>query len=419
VGSVVSLTRRRLAVALAAVLVVLAPLTLSASPAVADPYDDKARVDRDLARTRAALETATDRMAAAATALEEVEAHLPLVQRRLAEARGAAGRARAQARATARAAKEATDSARRADAAFTAATRTLEDARDRLSAFSADAYRSSGLADAEAMMAVGNAADMVDGLGYLERLAARQQEALVQVGAARVAAGQAQEAQRRAKGVADEARRKAADALRRAEAVERDAAAAERELTTLAATRAEALKIAAEERADTEARYQELQQESARIAAEIRALANAGGSPVLSGGTRLLMPVRGWMTSGFGSRFHPIYHEWRMHTGVDLAAAGGAAIWAAAAGRVIRAGWNGGYGNFTCVYHGLYNGRGFATCYAHQSAILVSVGQQVQRGQLIGRVGTTGTSTGNHLHFEVRLDGEPVDPVPWLPRCLC
>ena len=86
---------------------------------------------------------------------------------------------------------------------------------------------------------------------------------------------------------------------------------------------------------------------------------------------------------------------------------------------MFRAGWNGGYGNYTCIYHGTYQGKGFATCYAHQSAILVRAGQQVRQGQVIGRVGTTGASTGNHLHFEVRLDGDPVDPLPWLPSCLC
>ena len=410
---------RRLVAPLAAVLVLLASPALVGSPAAADPHDDQARVDRALARTRAALETATDRMAAAATALEEVEARLPAAQRRLAEARGAADGVRAHARSAARVADEAAASAQRADAAFAAATTTVEDARERLSAFSADAYRSSGLTDVDAMLAVGTPADLIDGLSYLERLAVRQREALAQVTAARLTAREAQKAQHQAKSVADEARRKADTALREAEAVERQAAAVERELTTLAATRANALKVAAEERAATQARYRELQLDSARIAAEIRALANAGGPPVLSGGARLPMPVRGEKTSDFGLRFHPIYHEWLLHTGVDLAAAGGAPIWAVGSGTVFRAGWNGGYGNFTCVYHGLYNGRGFATCYAHQSAILVSAGQQVQRGQLIGRVGTTGTSTGNHLHFEVRLDGEPVDPVPWLPPCLC
>jgi murein DD-endopeptidase MepM/ murein hydrolase activator NlpD len=86
---------------------------------------------------------------------------------------------------------------------------------------------------------------------------------------------------------------------------------------------------------------------------------------------------------------------------------------------VIWASWNGGYGNYTCISHGRLNGKGLQTCYAHQSRILVHEGQQVRRGQVIGRVGTTGASTGNHLHFEVRLNGDPVQPLRYLPGCLC
>jgi murein DD-endopeptidase MepM/ murein hydrolase activator NlpD len=131
------------------------------------------------------------------------------------------------------------------------------------------------------------------------------------------------------------------------------------------------------------------------------------------------MPVAGWKTSGFGMRFHPVFRIWRLHTGMDIGAGGGTSIVAAADGEVVSAGWRGGYGNYTCVGHGVYQGRGLATCYAHQSRILVSEGQQVRRGQVIGRVGTTGASTGDHLHFEVRLDGEPVQPLRYLPGCLC
>jgi murein DD-endopeptidase MepM/ murein hydrolase activator NlpD len=84
---------------------------------------------------------------------------------------------------------------------------------------------------------------------------------------------------------------------------------------------------------------------------------------------------------------------------------------------VVKARWAGGYGNYTCIYHReLPDGRGLSTCYAHQSKILVSAGDRVRQGEVIGRVGTTGASTGNHLHFEVRLDGDPVNPLPWLPR---
>jgi murein DD-endopeptidase MepM/ murein hydrolase activator NlpD len=193
---------------------------------------------------------------------------------------------------------------------------------------------------------------------------------------------------------------------------------AQREVTALVAQREQALQVAEQERAANEARMRELQAESDKIAAEIRAMA-AGGGQTVRDGARLPMPVKGWKSSDFGMRYDPFYNVWQLHAGADFAAPAGSPIWAAASGNVFRAGWNGGYGNYTCVYHGTYQGKGFATCYAHQSAILVRAGQMVRQGQVIGRVGTTGASTGNHLHFEVRLDGAPVDPVPWLPGCLC
>jgi murein DD-endopeptidase MepM/ murein hydrolase activator NlpD len=132
------------------------------------------------------------------------------------------------------------------------------------------------------------------------------------------------------------------------------------------------------------------------------------------GGGRLRRPVPGRIGSPFGNRFDPWYHRWQLHAGVDMVASFGSPIVAAASGRVIRAGWAGGYGNYTCIDHGQFDGQRLSTCYAHQSAILVKLGQQVNAGEVIGRIGSTGASTGPHLHFEVRLGGRPVDPAPWL-----
>ena len=121
-------------------------------------------------------------------------------------------------------------------------------------------------------------------------------------------------------------------------------------------------------------------------------------------------PVPGAIRSGYGQRVHPIYGTVRMHSGVDMAAGMGEPIHACRAGTVIQAGWNGGYGNTIVVDHG----GGMATLYAHQSSLGASVGAQVGAGQVIGYIGSTGASTGPHLHFEVRLNGSPVDPMPYL-----
>ncbi|MFG2054365.1 M23 family metallopeptidase [Micromonospora sp. NPDC048930] len=132
------------------------------------------------------------------------------------------------------------------------------------------------------------------------------------------------------------------------------------------------------------------------------------------GGGRLGRPLAGRLTSRFGVRLDPYYHVWQLHPGVDLAAPTGTPIVAAADGRVTRAGWYGGYGNYTCIDHGRTDGQRLSTCYGHQSRLLVSPGQRVRAGQVIGLVGSTGASTGPHLHFEVRLGGRPVDPLSWL-----
>ena len=131
------------------------------------------------------------------------------------------------------------------------------------------------------------------------------------------------------------------------------------------------------------------------------------------------MPTVGWKSSDFGMRYDPYYKVWQLHAGVDIAAPIGQSIYAAADGRVVYAGWSNGYGNYTCVSHGYYERSDLSTCYGHQSAILVSIGQSVRRGQVIGRVGSTGASTGSHLHFEVRRGGSPVQPLDWLPGCFC
>ena len=116
-------------------------------------------------------------------------------------------------------------------------------------------------------------------------------------------------------------------------------------------------------------------------------------------------------TSGFGVRDDPFHKGAAMHPGIDLAGAYGTPIYATADGTVVRAGWNnGGYGNMVELDHG----RGIMTRYGHMSAVLVHAGDHVTRGQQIGRMGSTGRSTGNHLHYEVRIDGHPVNPIPFM-----
>lgn len=133
--------------------------------------------------------------------------------------------------------------------------------------------------------------------------------------------------------------------------------------------------------------------------------------PELEGLPRLVLPVVGRASSGYGMRNDPIKHTAINHPGFDLAAPTGTPVGAAAGGTVVHAGPAGTYGNLVTVRHE----NGYETRYAHLSAVTVAKGDKVQPGQQIGNVGTTGYSTGPHLHFEVRHEGKTIDPAPLLP----
>ena len=131
---------------------------------------------------------------------------------------------------------------------------------------------------------------------------------------------------------------------------------------------------------------------------------------IIRGTGRLSWPLLGSLRSRFGYRRHPIHRTYLMHTGLDISGGMGAPIRAADGGRVIFAGWRGGYGKVIMIYHG----GTLVTLYGHMSGYATNTGQNVQKGQVIGYVGSTGYSTGPHLHFETRVNGVPVDPMGYL-----
>lgn len=128
----------------------------------------------------------------------------------------------------------------------------------------------------------------------------------------------------------------------------------------------------------------------------------------------LLEPVLGYVSSPYGMRLHPIYRRWSLHDGTDIAAACGTPIRAATSGKVIARYYDESYGNRLIIAHGLARGVALATSYNHMSGFSTYVGERVERGEVIGYVGSTGASTGCHVHFMVFEDGETVDPMGWL-----
>ncbi len=125
-----------------------------------------------------------------------------------------------------------------------------------------------------------------------------------------------------------------------------------------------------------------------------------------------IWPLQGILTSGFGYRRSPIGRRWKFHSGIDISAPRGTRIYAAAPGRVTTAEYNGGYGRMVVIDHGY----GVETRYAHNASLFVRAGDWVEAGQVITTVGNTGQSTGPHLHFELAINGQKVDPLDYLPR---
>jgi murein DD-endopeptidase MepM/ murein hydrolase activator NlpD len=169
----------------------------------------------------------------------------------------------------------------------------------------------------------------------------------------------------------------------------------------------EALGAVRSDKADYLHEVEALQAQSAALAEKIRSAQATGPAPVTpssSSGSGFVWPVNGVLSSGFGWRWG------RMHEGIDIAAPSGSPVVAAASGTVIYAGWMGGYGNLVIIDHG----GGLATAYGHNSALAVGTGQSVGQGQVISYCGSTGHSTGPHVHFEVRINGSPVDPLGYL-----
>lgn len=157
-----------------------------------------------------------------------------------------------------------------------------------------------------------------------------------------------------------------------------------------------------------EAEEDKLKAEADRLTAEIINLMDKD-SPYVGGEFTWPCPASRYISSSFGNRLHPTLNVWKFHTGIDIGCSAGKNIVAAASGKVIMSQWYGGYGNCVMIDHG----GGIVTLYGHASKLLVSKGQVVKQGQVIALVGSTGRSTGPHLHFEVRKNGQYIDPMSY------
>lgn len=200
----------------------------------------------------------------------------------------------------------------------------------------------------------------------------------------------------------------AADALAVADAAAEKAAKAKAAVDELIAQEAAALKLAEEDRQRVKRQYDELLAEQRRVSGISRTVSKGSGDPQATGPLSWPLPGRS-PGGGVGPRIHPVYKYQSCHTGIDVSAPTGTPILSSGSGVVISARWSNAYGNMLMIDHG----GGLVTMYAHLSAFAVGNGSGVGNGQVIGYVGSTGWSTGPHLHYEVHVNGVPHNPMGW------
>jgi murein DD-endopeptidase MepM/ murein hydrolase activator NlpD len=250
--------------------------------------------------------------------------------------------------------------------------------------------------------------DLVDQAQVVESLGAQDTSIASQVGSAKERVKTQREHTKRFRSLVAAELRTIAVRTNQVRALRDRLLASQNQLAAARANKRDALQNVKESKSEFLHEAAGLQEASAALAAQIRSAQSASSysapSDTTPSAAGFIWPVNGPVTSGFGMRWG------RMHEGIDIGVGYGTPIHAAAAGRVVYAGWMSGYGNLVAIDHG----GGVSTAYGHQSSIAVSVGQVVAQGQTVGYVGCTGHCFGPHLHFEVRINGTPVDPLGYL-----
>jgi len=402
---------------LAAVVLPAAPSSALTPAANGSLTDRRAAVAGRLDRAETDLDESSTAVRRATSALLRARVDLADAQAVLADTRHAltvaqARDARMQARLAA--ARERLAQAR---SALEAGRTAMAEQAESLRRMAAASYEEGGggLAGLSSVLTTQDPAELAGRLNTSSNVLNSESALLERLNASRVvlavqeqetAAAEAEVARRRAEAAANLARRQALEAQAR-QAADRVAELVE----VKAGARASALDT---RRADLRQLHR-LQRERDRVTALIRArAAHSSISAAVDGGGYLTMPTQGWITSGYGWRIHPIFGYRSLHDGIDIGAGCGTPVVAAADGTVLSEYYSTSYGNRLIVDHGLQRGVGLATIANHLSRYAVGVGAHVERGQVIGYVGTTGWSTGCHLHFTVLQNGVAVDPAPWL-----
>ena len=397
-------------VGICVLLSVAAGLSISTSQALAKTAEELQQElgnTRDLLReAREGKEEAQQRLAAAEQEIQTLDLQIESLEGQLSEVATKAEAAQAQVDATRAELNRLTadlDASRRR---LLKAEEDLATQEQLLNRRLVSAYKAGTLGFVEVLLESAEFTDLLNRLDLVAIILRRDQAVIRQIVDLKDEVGRQQVAleSQRAE-VLDVARRQETEAAELAALV----ADRQRTLEGLDSARRDKQSVAA--RAENDRRgFEQQEQELAARSQEIQGLLqSAGVSSVPAMGTgALAMPMPGELSSRYGMR--TLFGVTRMHNGIDISAPMGTPIKAADSGTVVLADWNGGYGKCVIINHG----GGMATLYGHLSEIQVAYGQQVSQGQVIGLCGSTGFSTGPHLHFEVRINGSPADPLSYL-----
>jgi murein DD-endopeptidase MepM/ murein hydrolase activator NlpD len=280
-------------------------------------------------------------------------------------------------------------------------------AMERLNKRLVEIYTSDPTSALTVVLEAGSFSDLLDQLEFLNDIGAQDERIAGEVEAAKLQMQETRNATRKTRKQVAATTKTVAVRTAEQRAVRDRLAWSQRQLATARRDKRATLANVQEDKAHALEHMRSLQAQSAELGARIRSAQSNSIVPAPTGAASaagFVWPVHGILTSGFGWRWG------RMHEGIDLAVGSGTPVVSAAAGTVIVAGWMGGYGNLVVVDHG----NGTSTAYGHNTSLTVGVGQSVAQGQLIAYSGNTGHSTGPHVHFEVRINGSPVDPMGYL-----
>ncbi len=392
---------------------------VTSGPVAADTRDDKRKIDAAVADAGDDLQTANKKVNQAIADLKRVRALLPAARRELAEARKEADAAEKADRAAQAELEQATAAAIRAEQERAEVEFQIKDMQSRVGNLAREVYQNGALAEFDLLVTANSPTELADRAAAIDAVSRVNNQTLAQMGELRAELALKEARLEALRQQIEEKRRLAAIALSKAKIARDKAAAAKARVDLLVAEKATALDVASAHRASVLRRYKSVQAEQQRIAALLAKQAAAEAARVASGGRLGYVPTNSkgfyWPLpgrsagGGVGPRIHPVYGYRSCHTGVDIGAPSGTPIRATASGRVVANARGGPYGNHTLISHS----NGIYSMYAHMSRFGASQGSTVKKGQVIGYVGSTGYSTGPHLHFEIHVGGVPYNPMGW------